>query len=392
MSKLQQLIKEYKNEPNADRLRAVIHEIQTCEMLWAAYSPVTKGHYVDYVQGLPSAFLFSEKSYCEDFCRHMKKTGITVGSAKCDRENRLPMFSDFYRSGFEGITIDNGKNFLFIEMQKVVNPPPIDKLPPEQRPIFNRSLVCSANRFFQCLENKSVTSDKELNMLVDTYNAKYIIPMTEEPKDGQITIPALERNDGKKVVPFFTDINEYRKFDLKGRFKVTVAGYDQIETFCNAGETVVINPMGFNFNIVRETCEIIRRAHDTVAGADDSDRAVIYTPDDIPMTLINELSTILDRIDGTYGAYIKGLRKKGEKELLVVIDCGKADKDEARAVVEKVKEKAASVSSDRKIEYIPAESDIGRIVTKDTPPFFERIIIDATIAPDNVELQASAEN
>lgn len=385
MSKLQTLITEYKKAPSPKGLDAIIREVQTCEKLWAAYSPVTKGHYVDYVQGLPSAFLFSEKSYCEDFCRHLKKTGITIGSAECTKENRLPMFSDFYRSGFDGITIDNGKNFLFIEMGKVVNPPPIDKLPPEQRPIFNRSLVCSANRFFQCMENKTVTGDKELNLLVDTYNAKYLIPMTEEPKDGQITVPALERSDGKKVVPFFTDVNEYKKFDLKGRFKVTIADFSQIETFCNGGETVVINPMGFNFSLVKETCETVRKAHETVAGADETDRAVIYTPDDIPMTLINELCTILDRMDGTYAAYIKGLRKKGEKELLVVIDCGEVSREEARVVVEKAAEKAKSVESERKIEYIPADSDIGRIVTKDTPPFFERIMVDSSIPLENEE-------
>ncbi len=385
MNKIQQLIKEYKENRTEENLRALITEIQNCEVIWAAYSPVTKNHFVDYVQGMPTAFLFSEKEYCEDFCKHMKKSGMTVGFAKCTKENRLPMFSDFYRSGFEGIIIDNGKNYQFIEMYKVVTPPDYSEVPEEKRPLFNPSLVCSADRFFQCLENKSISPDKELNMLVDTYNAKYLVPMTCEPQNGQITIPALERSDGKKVVPFFTDINEYRKYDGKNRYRITIAGFEQINELCSAGETVVINPLGFNFNLTKDTCAAIERAHNTVAGADQNDRAVIYTPDDIPMTLINELCGVFDNCAGVNAAYIKGLRKKGTSGLLVVLDCGDVSKEEAAKIVEKAAAKAEKITGERPMEYIPADSDIGRIATKDTPPFFQHIIVDASAEPDNYQ-------
>ncbi len=382
MSKMQDYIAEYKKQKNADNLKKIITEVQSAEVLWIAFSPRTKNHYVDFVQGVPAAFIFSEKEYGEQFCRHMKESGITIGIAQCSTENRLPMFTDLYRSGFEGVIIDNGKNYLFLEMGTIVNPPDYTGLPDGQRPVINGALLCSGNRFFQCLENKSVTPDKELNLLVDTYNAKYLVPTVGDPQEGSITIPGLERSDGVKVVPFFTDIHEYRKYDMEGKHKIAVVSYEQIKSLCFDGQTVVINPMGFNYTLTKETCEAVEKAHSAVGDANDQDRAVIYAPDDIPMTLINELCTVLDNVDGVLKAYIKGLRKSGEKELLIALDCGDASRERAVEIATEAEKKSDSVKSERKLRFIPAASDVGKIASKDTPPFFERIIIDATIDPD----------
>ena len=276
----------------------------------------------------------------------------------------------------------NGKNYLFLEMGTIVNPPDYTGLPDGQRPVINGALLCSGNRFFQCLENKSVTPDKELNLLVDTYNAKYLVPTVGDPQEGSITIPGLERSDGVKVVPFFTDIHEYRKYDMEGKHKIAVVSYEQIKSLCFDGQTVVINPMGFNYTLTKETCEAVEKAHSAVGDANDQDRAVIYAPDDIPMTLINELCTVLDNVDGVLKAYIKGLRKSGEKELLIALDCGDASRERAVEIATEAEKKSDSVKSERKLRFIPAASDVGKIASKDTPPFFERIIIDATIDPD----------
>ncbi len=377
MSKLQDLIVNYFEE-NEDKkiFEQIVHEIQTCDKVWSAFSPVTKNHFVDYVQGRPTAFIFSEKEYCTEYSEHMKKEGYVIGSAECSSENRLSMFADYHRSGFECVIIDNGKRYLVIELTELINIPDFEDEPIEKRPVINPSLVCSADRFFQCLAADSVTPDKEINMLVDTYYAKYVIPVDGEVKENSVTIPGLERSDGVKVVPFFTDLSEYRKFDSKGRFNVALADYTQIESLCNSGETVVINPMGFNFALTKKHVDAVRNALNAVPNKGKAERAVIYTPERVPKALIDGLNVILDNTDGVMAGYIMGLRKNNEAQYLIVVDCGDSDKDKTAEIMKSVKEAAGDIETKEKVEYLPASSGIGQTAIQNADPFFKRFIVD----------------
>ena len=95
MSKMQELIKKYQQSDKDEKvLTEIIREIQTCEMLWVAFSPITKNFFVDLVQGSPTVFLFSEKEYCEAYCKHMKsKSNNTLGIVECPKKARLSIFS-----------------------------------------------------------------------------------------------------------------------------------------------------------------------------------------------------------------------------------------------------------------------------------------------------------
>lgn len=383
MSKMQELIKKYAKTHDEKDFQNIIFLIQKSDMIYSAFSPITKSHFLDYVQGMPCAFIFSGKKFCEGFCRHMKESGNTVAVAECNKENRLGMFADYHRSGFEGILVDNGQHRILIELKDLINIPDFSKIPEQERPVINPSLVCSANRFFQCLENKTVTPDKELNLLADTGHAEFLIPVQGQPKDGTVTVPALERSDGKKVVPFFTDITELRKFDQKGRFSIAKAKFDQIETFCNGGEVVVLNPFTFDFNITKETCEAIKKVMDVVP-ANDKERAVIYTPEGIPDQLTQDISEVLDDNGKVVKAALRGIRKTDSVHLLVSVDCGDADEEETKSIMNDILENIKGTVDDS-IEFVPASSRLGRLAMNNAVPFFEKFTVDVSIPPENFE-------
>lgn len=383
MSKLQELIVQYYEE-NEDKkiFEKIIHEIQTCDKVWSAFSPITKNHFIDYVQGRPTAFLFSEKEYCTQYAEHMKEEGFEVGSAECSEQNRLAMFTDYHRSGFECVIVDNGKRYIVIELTELISIPDFSDEPIENRPVINPSLVCSADRFFQCLAAKKVTPDKHINMLVDTYNAKYVIPVEGEVKENSVTIPGLERSDGLKVVPFFTDIAEYRKFDANGRFNVALADYTQIESLCNSGETVVINPMGFNLTMTKKHIDAVRNAINSVPNSGKAERAVIFTPDRVPKNLIDGLNVILDNTDGVNAGYIMGLRKSSESQYLIIVDCADADPEKTKELIQSIKDEAKDIETKETVEYIPASSAIGQTAIANARPFFQKVIVDIDLDED----------
>ena len=66
MSKIKELIVSYYESGEDKKIyEQIVKEIQTCESVWSAYSPITKNHFVDYVQGRPTAFLFFFFLYCQ---------------------------------------------------------------------------------------------------------------------------------------------------------------------------------------------------------------------------------------------------------------------------------------------------------------------------------------
>ena len=384
MSRIQDLIKEYGKNKNRKTYRDILAKIQTDEVLYSAFSPRTRGHFVDYVEGIPSAFLFSEKQYCEDFCRHVKESGHTVGIAECDRDSRLSMLSDYHRSGIESVLIDNGKAHILIPLSDLINVPDFSKIPENQRPVINPALVCSANRFFQCIENKTVTPDKEINFLSDAYNARYIIPIEGKPEGNKVNIPSIGRSDGEKVIPFFTDINEYRKLDHEGKFNPVPATFAHIENLCNEGEIVVLNPFGFNFTITKETCEAIHRAVE-LAPQSDAERAVIYTLEKMPDDITDKLSELFDNDGRITRAFLKGMRKKSGSELLVSVDCGELAEDEVKAVLEEMKAETQKYT-DKTLNFVSSRSYIGGLASSEIVPFFERFVVDVSIPPENFDM------
>lgn len=385
MSKIQELIKEYGKNKNRQTYRDILAEIQTGEVMYSAFSPRTRGHFVDYVEGIPSAFLFSEKQYCEDFCHHIKESGHIVGIAECKKDSRLSMLSDYHRSGIESVLIDNGKAHILIPLSDLINVPDFSKLPENQRPIVNPSFVCSANRFFQCVENKTVTPDKEINFLSDAYNARYIIPIEGKPEGNKVNIPSIGRNDGEKVVPFFTDINEYRKLDHEGKFNPMPATFEHIENLCNEGEIVVINPFGFNFTITKDICEAVHRAVE-LSPQNDGERAVIYTLEKMPTDVTEKLSELFDNDGRIVRAFLKGLRKKDSNEILVSLDCGELSDDEINNVLKEIKAESEK-NIDKNINFASVRSYIGGLASSENIPFFERFVVDVSVPPENFDLE-----
>ena len=79
------------------------------------------------------------------------------------------------------------------------------------------------------------------------------------------------------------------------------------------------------------------------------------------------------------------MRKQNKDELLVIVDCGEMDADSYNAALDEVRQKAADIEIKETVEYIPAASDIGRTAINDSQPFFERIIVDVSVPPENFD-------
>lgn len=382
MSNIQQLIQQYNETKDKKVYSNIIEGIRTQETLWIAYSQATKNYYVDYVDGRPTAFVFSQKEYYDAFQDYLLQKYIKVIGVENSAEMRPALFGDFYRSGFETVIVDNGQTFLIAEISEIAKKPDFSYMPEEKRPLTNPSLVCAADRFFQSYAVKRATSDMEYNMLVEIYNGKYLLPVLVKNENGAIhevgtdgkpiaVIPKIKStDDGKSIIPVFTDWNELKKFDREDKFRASTIKFADIRKFCNDGNIVVINPFGFNMLIDEKSADIIST---TVANSSENrgDNITIFNLDIIPGDMAKSLKNYFDKTESIKAAYIKGIRRNGTTGYLIIVDCDNSNYDFSD-IKEEIKPHTESFFAD----FIIYDTPLGKKAVGKSAPFYQKIRID----------------
>ena len=85
MNRIQELIIKYSNSRDNAVMHAIIEELQKREKLWSAYSLASKNHYIQFHEGLPTAYLFSEIEFCDAFREYLLDSSklFMFGSRLC---------------------------------------------------------------------------------------------------------------------------------------------------------------------------------------------------------------------------------------------------------------------------------------------------------------------
>ena len=77
---------------------------------------IKKYFYLDFENGKPTAYIFTDKQFCEEYQDFMKHRKILVKMVEIKKEQRMLMFGELFRSGFEQLMINNGQNPLVISL------------------------------------------------------------------------------------------------------------------------------------------------------------------------------------------------------------------------------------------------------------------------------------
>ncbi len=384
MNTIQKLIGQYAQTQEKILMEQIIGEIQRADKLWVAYSPVTKNHYLELHNGIPTAFLFSEMSFCEAFRDYLAGKKINISPLECGVNERVPMFSDFFRNGIEQVIVDNGQTFIILKMMDIIKKPDFSAIPPEERPILNPSLIKSANLFFQCSAMDQHNPDTENNFMKDLYEAEYLLPIVfdeQAPKGlsirtitvsgASVSLAVIRRPDGRSIVPVFTDWVELGKFDKAKECTGNVVNFGDIEKFCLHGEQVVINPLGFNMIMDKTTVEAIktRFARPEETPAPKTEQTGFFVPDSVPAPMLQRLRELLDRTNGIRNAYIKGMRKDGVSSYLVIVDFNGTNP----AVFQQIAQQVGPLTGGVALNFVSYQSNVGRTAVGNTPPFYQRM-------------------
>lgn len=390
MSEIQKLIKKYAETKKKSYLTDVIDKIKNQDMLWVAFSPVTKNYHLDIFEGKTISFIFSEEEYYNNYEEKLKGKGITVTARECKVADRTELFMELYRSGIELIAIDEGQQYLIISLFDVIRKPDFSNLPEVQKPLLNPQLVSAADNFFQAMAFKRPTRELEEKMFIEVYNAKYLLPFDPSQLDtspenivdgkliikdkSQLRIPLITNSEDKKFFAFFTDWIEFRKFDKQKKLSGNIVSFADLKYFSNKSDGIVINPFGFNLilnenmiNVIESVATGKQEINIQKVTADKDTKVMLGTPKTMPTDMLEAISKCLENHSEVKEAYLRLMSKDNVESWLIVIDF-EGDKN---ALFGDIAKSALAYSKGKNIDFIKLGSEFSRNAVKDTEPFYK---------------------
>ncbi|GLB32533.1 enhanced serine sensitivity protein SseB [Lacrimispora amygdalina] len=392
METIQEIIKKFEATKDKQIYSEIIERIKTKELLLISYMPFTNNYYLDFENGKPACYIFTEKKYYDEYQDYMMQQQIIVKHVENNEEQRMLMFGDLYRSGFEMIVIDSGQTHLVISLFDIIDKPDFSDVPEIKRPIMNPSLVCAANHFFQGLSTKRVTRDMEANMFKEIYNAKYLMPLDTSKMNMEKTnadngecvvkeksimqFPLITNSEDKSFYPFFTDWNEFRRFDKEQKFSGNIATFEDIKYFIDKADGISINPYGVNITLTKDMLNVIESAaegslQNTVIKeqvAEKESKVMLGEPAEYPQKMIDEICKYLKTNKNVNAAYLRLMVKDNEQSYLIVVDFS-GDKN---VVFSSIANAGVPFSNGKYLDLVPLSSGFGKEAVENIIPFYKK--------------------
>ncbi len=380
MTVLQNLISKFSKNKNKELYIRIIKEIQQAETLWVAFSPDSNNYFLGNEQGRAAAYIFSDEEYYQKYYVHISQKGKKIQVAENPAKYRMALFGDLYRSGFDTLVVDNGQVHLTISLFDIIKKPVVNDKNKEVRNIVNPELIRAANFIFQESSRENIDGRLWQLLFSEIFKGEYIIPVDGSKiivdknsgnefnisQDSKFSFPVLENNDGKKYYPFFTDWNEYRKFDMKTEYTIMAASFKDMEKFIDKADGIVINPFGSNIILNYDMLTTIAEASKDLKK--ETSKISVGDPKNYPLQMVRKISEALWDKEYISAAYLKLMLKNREESYLVALE-GKLP-EKPQHLYDEIAENALPEADNMPIDFIDYSSDFAQKVFRDAEPFY----------------------
>ncbi len=387
MDRIQELIQQFYQTREEKLYQEAAKLLKTEQTIWAAFCSTTRNYYMAQEHGIHTAYIFTDKSYFDDFQDHMQEQGILLDAVKNPPEHRIAFLADLYRSGFEMLLINNGHFHLGVDLFDVAEKPDYSKHPQLKEPVSNPSFLRAADYFFQSVHASKPDRNCELKMFQELYDATLLMPIDasclengsiagkkELPPDSRMRVPMVTDKQGKHYRIYFTDWQEFRKFDRENKYKLCKAGYRELCNDCKKADGIVINPHGVNLRLDMELLEAVERVIDGSIKEDANQKRIssirITEPKNVPDAMIESLTNTVKDHKTIKALYLKLISKDDavRPNYLVVLDQEETDKTLYDAIAKAVMPHTAGLD----LEITSIQKPLGRKVAATSQPVYKR--------------------
>ena len=171
---------------------------------------------------------------------------------KIEKKNFLPFYSGLYPMGVNCLVVNKGTDSeIAIQLEDLVRRPENQKLPEGTVRIENREFHLTALYFMQELRRKphneltEMLKELQEELLAHYSEGTFILAIREDKG-----IAIMKQKDGKTLLPIFTDVQEFQKFQMmnqNAKFGTAMVKPEKILGFLPKDAAgVLVNPIGVN--------------------------------------------------------------------------------------------------------------------------------------------------
>lgn len=376
MQNIQTLTKQLVQTEGSDQVYAeILNVIRNQDVLWTAFSPVTRNYYTGMEHGEYAAYLFSEEIFAEKFQEDMlqKNNDITIAENKAS--NRMLLFGDLMRIGVTVLIVDCGQQYVAVSLFEMLDE--LEGHDPEhaQRIVMNPHLLAKAHYFYQQVSCRRADTLDELAMLQELYKASYITPI--QMQDGRTVLPLLRKENGSKFMMFFTDWPELRRYDKNQQCEYKTVRFHDMKVLIENVDGIAVNPFGVNIVLDKEIMDAVEKAANGMLqlpekkitmGGDTQLRITAVSED--AQELIDAASELLSENKKVNAAYLRLMVKDSElrPSYLMIVDASCSLKE----LYKEIAEKTIPLAKGMDIEFVSYQEEFGQKAAANTKPFYKK--------------------
>lgn len=232
----------------------VLVQLRQRENVYVIYSKCTRMPFVlcDPETYDDEVFIFFEEADGAQEAGRLNGSGNPVQMVKIEKKSFLPFYSGLYPMGVNCLVVNKGTDSeIAIQLEDLVRRSENQKLPEGTVRIENREFHLTALYFMQELRRKPHNELTEMlkelqEELLTHYSEGTFILAVREDKG----IAIMKQKDGKTLLPIFTDVQEFQKFQAMNqntKFGTAMVKPEKILGFLPKDAAgVLVNPIGVN--------------------------------------------------------------------------------------------------------------------------------------------------
>lgn len=239
-----------------------VKELQNRDMVYVAYSQVTKLPYVTCAEETfnDQAWVFSTEEGIKEYGKKLLDDKILLMGMRYEKKDYPRFYGTLYAIGVNTVVWVDGEEMAEVELSDIAKQTDMSKLPPEKRPLLNPSLQLSGIYFMQELrrpipqEERKNMREMEEELLANLRKSQFLIAMeVSEAEPKKVNIPFLKDKKDQILQPVFSDIMELEKFTKGKKMRIAKLPFSKLpEVMLEQAVAYVVNPMGFNLVLNKE--------------------------------------------------------------------------------------------------------------------------------------------
>lgn len=252
-----------------------VKELQNRDMVYVAYSQVTKLPYVTCAEETfnDQAWVFSTEEGIKEYGKKLLDDKILLMGMRYEKKDYPRFYGTLYAIGVNTVVWVDGEEMVEVDLSDIAKQTDMSKLPPEKRPLLNPSLQLSGIYFMQefrravKMEEKENMAELEEEVAANLVRSRYLLAVQKrEPgqEEKNVQVPYIKNKEGEIFQPVFTDAEEFRKFNKEKKLQALLVSFENLEkVVIPVAKGVVVNPQGFNLIVPKDKMGALRQRFQT---------------------------------------------------------------------------------------------------------------------------------